>query len=263
MPWSNASASQRDTLAVMTSVRRLYRLRLVILAPILLSIAACSDTSGGPLPGGCLVEFYIAVNASNPDTGVVAEVQRARREGRPSRVDLQGAQWFPIRDVTKWADGPDDMKALEENPTDFFARRSRIVVAKEGDTYYQLLYTDSQRSMIHSPQTPWSIESVYYSLDRLGRPAVGFDFDIAGAGQMARLSGPHVGEPLAIVIDNDVYSSPTLQSQIGRRCIITANFTNDDVKQLIDLLRQGSPSSTQPAAAPSQPARQRGSSTRP
>ena len=149
----------------MTSLRRLNRLRLVILAPLLLSIAACSDRSGGPLPGGRLVEFHIAVNASNPDTGVVAEVRRARREGRPPRVDLHGAQWFPIRDITKRADGPEDMKALEENPAEFFARRF-IVVTKEGDTYYQLLYTDSQRSMTHSVETPWNIESAYYEIGR-------------------------------------------------------------------------------------------------
>ena len=245
----------------MPSLRRLYRLRLVILAPILLSIAACSDTSGGPLPGGRLVEFHIAVNASNPDTGVVAEVRRARREGRPPRVDLHGAQWFPIRDITKWADGPEDMKALEENPAEFFARRSRIVVTKEGDTYYQLLYTDSQRSMTHSVETPWNIESASYDVDRLGRPAVGFQFDIAGGRQMGLLTGPHVSEPIAIVIDGEVYSSPTLQSQIGNRCIITGNFTHDDVKQLLDLLRRGVSSSTQPAG-PSPPGRQRGSSTR-
>lgn len=224
--------------------------RVALLTVILPFTSACSGRSSGPLPGGRLVQFHIAVQATNPDAELVDEVKRALREGRPTRVDLQGAEWFPIANITWWIDGSDDLEALKENPSEFFARRYRIVITNEGDTYYQLLYTDPKRSMIYSPASPWSMESALRTVDQLGRPAVGFQFDLVGAGQMARLTGPHVGELLAIVINGEVYSSPTLQSQITNRGIITGNFTQDDAGQIIDLLRHGVPSSTQPAATP-------------
>ncbi len=53
------------------------------------------------------------------------------------------------------------------------------------------------------------------------KPAVGFGFDPEGARLFARLTGAHVGELLAVVLDDDVMEVATIKSRIEDRGIVT------------------------------------------
>ncbi len=73
-----------------------------------------------------------------------------------------------------------------------------------------------------------------------GRPVVSFRFNTLGGRKFGEVTGSHIGERLAIVLDNEVISAPTIQSTItGGSGIITGNFTTKTANDLALLLRSG------------------------
>ena len=61
-----------------------------------------------------------------------------------------------------------------------------------------------------------------------------------GARQWARLTAANIGKPVAIVLDDQVYSAPNVQNAIeGGRSSITGNFTTDEAKDLSNVLKSG------------------------
>ena len=78
------------------------------------------------------------------------------------------------------------------------------------------------------------------SFDQNGRPAVSFRFNPSGARAFGDYTAGHIGEPFAIVLDEEVISAPTIQSHIaGGSGIITGNFTVEESTNLAVLLRAG------------------------
>jgi SecD/SecF fusion protein len=55
-----------------------------------------------------------------------------------------------------------------------------------------------------------------------------------------RLTGDNIGKSIAIVLDNSVYSFPTVQGEIaGGQSQITGNFTNREADDLVNILKAG------------------------
>jgi preprotein translocase subunit SecD len=78
------------------------------------------------------------------------------------------------------------------------------------------------------------------AFDQNGRPAVNFRFNPQGGAAFGRYTAANVGNPFAIVLDNEVISAPVIQSHIpGGTGIITGNFTVEESTQLAILLRSG------------------------
>ena len=78
------------------------------------------------------------------------------------------------------------------------------------------------------------------SFDENGRPAVNFRFNASGARAFGDYTAENIGEPFAIVLDDEVISAPTIQSHIaGGSGIITGSFTIEESTQLSVLLRAG------------------------
>ena len=78
------------------------------------------------------------------------------------------------------------------------------------------------------------------SFDQNGSPAVTFRFDSAGARAFGDFTAAHIGEPFAIVLDDQVISAPVIQSHIpGGSGIISGQFTIDQSTELATLLRAG------------------------
>jgi preprotein translocase subunit SecD len=73
-----------------------------------------------------------------------------------------------------------------------------------------------------------------------GEPYVSIEFDRKGARAFERISGENVGKRLAIVLDNKVYSAPTIQEKIGGgKARITGRFTTEEARDLAIALRAG------------------------
>ncbi len=76
--------------------------------------------------------------------------------------------------------------------------------------------------------------------DQNGRPAVSFRFNPAGGRAFGIYTAENIGNPFAIVLDEEVISAPVIQSHIpGGSGIITGRFTVEDSTQLAILLRAG------------------------
>ncbi|WP_111735092.1 protein translocase subunit SecD [Roseovarius amoyensis] len=76
--------------------------------------------------------------------------------------------------------------------------------------------------------------------DQNGRPAVAFRFNPTGARKFGDYTGENIGNPFAIVLDNEVISAPVIQAHIaGGSGIITGRFTVEESTQLAVLLRAG------------------------
>ncbi len=78
------------------------------------------------------------------------------------------------------------------------------------------------------------------SFDERGNPAVTFRFNTAGARRFGDYTADNVGQPFAIVLDDEVVSAPTIQSHIaGGSGIITGRFSVEESTNLAVLLRAG------------------------
>ncbi|MEM6390517.1 MAG: protein translocase subunit SecD, partial [Pseudomonadota bacterium] len=106
----------------------------------------------------------------------------------------------------------------EQNPVGFYILETLPVVTGED-------LTDSQPGF--DQQT--------------GLPIVTFRFNSAGAQEFGRYTTANIGNPFAIVLDDEVISAPTIQSAItGGSGQISGNFTPESSNQLAILLRSGS-----------------------
>jgi SecD/SecF fusion protein len=73
-----------------------------------------------------------------------------------------------------------------------------------------------------------------------GTNEISMTMNSEGAKTWKRLTGEHIGEAIAIVLDNFVYSFPTVQSEIPNGSSqITGNFTLEEAKDLANILKAG------------------------
>ena len=78
------------------------------------------------------------------------------------------------------------------------------------------------------------------AFDQNGRPAVNFRFNTSGARKFGDYTRDNIGQPFAIVLDDEVISAPVIQSHIpGGSGIITGRFTIEESTNLAVLLRAG------------------------
>lgn len=110
------------------------------------------------------------------------------------------------------------------------SKSSRIMSGSEGEQYV----------VIRKPVVDGkNLTDARVSFDG-GQPVVSFRFNTMGGRQFAEVTSAHVGERLAIVLDNEVISAPNIQSAItGGSGIITGNFTTKSANDLALLLRSG------------------------
>lgn len=114
-------------------------------------------------------------------------------------------------------------------------RHAEMVVKDREDIKYVLAHRGNDHAMEWKPNK-WRITQAKVSKDHLGRRCIQFEFDKSGGELFWRLTKSHVDMPLAIVIDNAVYSAPHIQSAIRSEGIITGNFTFSEAYNLAQIL---------------------------
>jgi SecD/SecF fusion protein len=108
---------------------------------------------------------------------------------------------------------------------------------KRGDRQFQSLYVLNSNIEL----TGESLVSARETYDQLRQPVVNFQLDTDGARRFSRVTGQHIDEHLAIVIDDRVESAPVIQSRISKNGQITmgGNATISDAYLLAVLLKAG------------------------
>ncbi|NTW29942.1 MAG: protein translocase subunit SecD, partial [Candidatus Moranbacteria bacterium] len=82
--------------------------------------------------------------------------------------------------------------------------------------------------------------AVDYQGQGFGMPQVALQFDAEGAKMFADLTKRSIGKPIAIFLDGEVVSAPTVQSEIpDGHAVITGNYTLEEAKDLVKRLNEG------------------------
>ncbi|MDI6777928.1 MAG: protein translocase subunit SecD [Patescibacteria group bacterium] len=77
-------------------------------------------------------------------------------------------------------------------------------------------------------------------MSQSGKPEVGIEFDGEGAKIFAALTKENIGKQIAIFLDGQIISAPTVQAEItDGKAVITGNFTLDECKKLAQRLNEG------------------------
>ncbi len=160
-------------------------------------------------------------------TRVITEVPQADGSRR-SRVD--GA-WLPISE-----DGRD----VQNSPNQLVFKKRPNLQGQSVD-HVLVSYEDENLRV-----TGENLNNVYQTNDENGRLAVGFRLNIIGATKFGELTGAN--EPdrssgfyrhLAIILDGEVFSAPTLNERISGSGQISGDFTGEEINELIGVLKAG------------------------
>ncbi|HXV19030.1 MAG TPA: protein translocase subunit SecD, partial [Candidatus Omnitrophota bacterium] len=101
---------------------------------------------------------------------------------------------------------------------------------------------DGRQILLHkeSPLTGKSVKDARVDFGQYNESIVSLEFDGDGGKIFSELTGAHVGDRLAIVLDDVVQSSPVINEQIpSGRAQITGNFTFEQANDLAIALRAG------------------------
>ena len=90
-----------------------------------------------------------------------------------------------------------------------------------------------------APITGADLQEVRVEANQYGQPAVGFILTATAGQRFRELTRAHLHEPLAIVLDGNVISAPTINAEIGDRGIIEGNFTTQEAQELVFQLKSG------------------------
>ncbi len=109
----------------------------------------------------------------------------------------------------------------------------------EGSRYY-MLYLVRVRAEMTGGMIADAQVTIGQSVEYMGQPIVDLLTTDDGVRRFRTITGAHIGERLAIVLDGAVYSAPTIQSKImNGRSIITGSGTQEEAKDLAIVLRAG------------------------
>ena len=135
------------------------------------------------------------------------------------------------------SDAAQTVELLEQKYAGGLPDNSEIVTEREKETQRVLsAYVVSQKADI----TGDYLEDARVQFDRQGRAIVGFTFNAEGGRIFGELTQANIGERLAIILDDRVYSAPAIRSQINMRGQIEGRFTTDEAAELAVVLRAGS-----------------------
>lgn len=92
-----------------------------------------------------------------------------------------------------------------------------------------------------APLTGEVVTDARQSLDDRARPAVSMNMNTVGAKKWKNLTAQNIGRQIAIVLDNYVYTAPTVQGEIANgSSSISGNFTQEEAEDLSNILKAGS-----------------------
>ena len=176
----------------------------------------------------------------------VLEFRIVPERGRTADVALQvGADELDRYRKLLLKDGPDAARKKNQKyawfPVHGDSGFDRFHLADYAGKTYVLLCNEPKYAMLQkSGKTRWKLKNAMPDYDETGRQAIGFTFNETGAKLFAALTGENKGRPMAILLDDEVYSAPTIQSIISSRGIITGRFTGQEVSDLVRTLKAGS-----------------------
>ena len=130
-------------------------------------------------------------------------------------------------------------EAQELIPADVEFLFSSKPAGAEGNEFY-FLYLVRKKPEMTGHMIQDAFVSIGQVVEYMGQPIVNFSTTDEGVRLFSRITGSHIGERMAIVLDESVYSAPVIQTKISEgRGIITGSGTQEEAKDLAIVLRAG------------------------
>ncbi len=146
---------------------------------------------------------------------------------------------IPIRDLPRVKHLLRDPRAqalINEEVEFLFSSKAEGPV---GNKYY-ILYLVYKEWQMTGDMLQDARVSMGQDIQSMGQPIVNFETTDEGVELFRRITGRHVGERLAIILDGAVYSAPTIQNRIPNGSgIITGSGTQEEAQDLAIVLRAG------------------------
>ena len=190
----------------------------------------------------------IANNASNDSQATQAEIERFKKQ-HPllSKLQLtQGAYGCVVgfahkRDMDAISELLATPEAKDILPSDVQLKWGVKGMGEgEGSDWYELYAIRVTERNGRAPLEGDVITDAKDEFDQHGRPCVSMQMNVDGARRWAALTKANLHRSVAIVLDNNVYSAPTVKSEItGGNSQITGNFTAEDTRDLANVLKSG------------------------
>jgi SecD/SecF fusion protein len=139
----------------------------------------------------------------------------ARRRGLPFT-------WFPVRSTDRKSYG------------------GMIMADYAGKSYVLLSNLEGYKMTREVAAGGWTLTGARRGADQMGRAAIDFSFDEKGAKHFYNLTSTNQGKRMAILLDDEVFSAPTIQAAISSNGQITGRFSAKEIDENIKLLQAGS-----------------------
>ena len=112
--------------------------------------------------------------------------------------------------------------------------------AKGSERIFPLYAVKLQTGTDKAPLEGEAVREARQDFDEKGRPAIKMEMTEIGAKAWARLTGKNVNKPIAIALDDIVYSAPNVNEAIeGGSSEIAGNFTVLEAQDLANILKSG------------------------
>lgn len=167
----------------------------------------------------------------------------------PAFVQDEQGNYFPGQGpVVGYSRGIDTARvnrylSLTKNifPTDLrFLWTFNPVDLKEGGNTYQLIAIKTPPKSTQAALGGDVVTDAFPDFDQFGRPEITMVMDNEGAKIWKRMTATNIGRSIAIVLDDQVYSWPTVNSEIPTgRSSISGNFTMEEATDFATKLKSG------------------------
>lgn len=168
----------------------------------------------------------------------------ASNDGKVTTSELEGFMEALQTKGPKQALGGKYVWCQIENIDEFprsFRDIGQPAIGTFGDKYYVLASNRENECMLRgSGMKEWKLKRAYPTTDQTGRRAIGFTHDEIAAGMFYNVTSNNIGRPLCILLDGVAISAPIINSAIRSTGVITGNFTETEVQDMVNKLNAGS-----------------------
>ncbi|MDB5202880.1 MAG: protein translocase subunit SecDF [Ferruginibacter sp.] len=111
---------------------------------------------------------------------------------------------------------------------------------KGNQRFFPLYVVKTVPGSIKAPLEGDGVEDAKQDYDEMGKAAIKMQMTSVGSKTWARLTGKNVGRPIAIALDDIVYSAPNVNGAIeGGNSEISGSFTVEEAQDLANILKSG------------------------
>jgi len=114
--------------------------------------------------------------------------------------------------------------------------RKEITDERNGEEYTQIVFLEQNPVPVRGED----VKAAYPTVNEFGRWSISMSFNDRGAQAFGEVTGANIGRQLAIMLDDTVYSAPTIQTAItGGNAEITGSFTVEEARRLAGVISSG------------------------